>query len=817
MARTLASAGIAAVMLVAGSTSLPSLALAADAAAGNEVALDLGAGPGGTIDLRKIPKGTFVQGSPATELGREGDEGPRNVTLSKPFWLGKTPVTRAQFSRFVSETRHVTDAEKGQAGGFGWDAKATALLQKKDYTWRNPGFAQKEEDPVVLVTFGDASAFAAWASRKTGHRVRLPTEAEWEYAARGGTTTAWYGGAKEDDALAIGWFRPNAGFTTHPVGTRKANAFGLFDMSGNVYQWCRDVYAPYPAGDATDPENTTFAGADSAAEKRVLRGGSWLRDPKRGRSAARNKLAPGTRNADNGFRVAVDDDTTLLGEGGAGEGAGTPPIGSAQGALGADGGAGESAAPASSAPTTTASSPRSEGSSWVLLAAPAGSAFVVVLWVLARRKTRGVDDRDRERDLDEAPLEPARPRTPQPMRPMPTPAPMPSPTSGMPHLSDPAHPLHPLNPANLAGGATSQRLAVPTPPPGEILHPQSSPMVAHSFVSASAIATATPQEPLPPAEILDDDVDASPPEPAKSAPVEPVKSTPVEPAKSTPVEPAKSTPVEPAKSTPIAPSAPKTPSGPLPPSAPSVPRPPATPSGPPAPPRSSAPSPSPAISSVPLIPITEGSSTRDVGAPAPPSSPKTAPPLPAAASSAARGSKPPVPIAMPSEPKPTLTLPLSPSTPLAPGSGAQLPRIPEASASAPSEAKVPPSPPSGPPPPPSPSPSSSAKSAAIAPSKPQVPSTPSSSGKSIAPAPSASEVSVPRPAPSEPKATAPAEPDKKPEDKPEDKKPDEEKKPDDEKKPDEEKKAVEATKPDDKKPDEEAEKTPDGDAKKPAD
>ncbi len=202
-------------------------------AADDELGLDLGGG--GSLELRHIPKGTFTQGSPGVEAWHDPDESVRNVTITRPFWLGKVPVTRAQFSRFVTETRHVTDAEKGQAGGFGWDPKSGTLVQKKDFTWRNPGFPQKDEDPVVLVTFGDANGFIAWASRKTGRRVRLPTEAEWEYAARAGTTTPWYGATKEDDALALGWFKTNAANTTHPVGLRKPNAWGLFDMTGSVH------------------------------------------------------------------------------------------------------------------------------------------------------------------------------------------------------------------------------------------------------------------------------------------------------------------------------------------------------------------------------------------------------------------------------------------------------------------------------------------------------------------------------------------------------------------------------------------------------
>ncbi|MCW5837204.1 MAG: SUMF1/EgtB/PvdO family nonheme iron enzyme, partial [Labilithrix sp.] len=327
--------------------------------------LDLG---GVSVELRRIPKGTFRQGSPATEPGHEADESLRDVTISRSFWLGKYPVTRAQFSRFVTETRFVTDAEKGHNGGFGWDGKA--LVQRKDFTWRHPGFRQRDEDPVALITFNDATAFVAWASRKSGRRVRLPTEAEWEYAARAGTTTAWYGATREDEALALGWFKPNATSTTHPVGQKLPNAFGLFDMGGNVYEWCRDVYAPYTPGDVVDPENS--ARYKNEPERRVLRGGSWLRSPKRGRSAARHRNPPGSRNADNGFRIAVDEDGVLM--------PGVDAIPANDFALAAPLALGSSEPPsppvtadldASAAAVPSASARPVEGSGWSLVIAPA--------------------------------------------------------------------------------------------------------------------------------------------------------------------------------------------------------------------------------------------------------------------------------------------------------------------------------------------------------------------------------------------------------------------------------------------------------------
>ena len=117
-----------------------------------------------TLELRQVPRGTFMMGSAAAEATHEKDEEPAHqVTIAREVWVGKTPVTRGQFAKFVADTHYVTEAEKGQTGGAGWDGKE--LKQKKEYTWKNPGFTQAEDHPVVMITFGDATAFASWASR----------------------------------------------------------------------------------------------------------------------------------------------------------------------------------------------------------------------------------------------------------------------------------------------------------------------------------------------------------------------------------------------------------------------------------------------------------------------------------------------------------------------------------------------------------------------------------------------------------------------------------------------------------------------------
>lgn len=358
-------------------------------AAPDDLVLDLG---GTTLETKKVTHGSFTQGSAPGEPGHEKDEEPaRLVTITKDFWIGKFPVTRGQFAKFVADTRYVSDAEKGQSGGAGWDGKA--LVQKKELTWRNPGFTQTDEHPVVMVSYGDATAFVGWASRKSGKRVRLPTEAEWELAARGGTTTAWYGGAAaEIDPSAFGWFKGNAGNGTRPVGQKKPNPLGLYDISGNVFEWCRDLYGPYHEGVAVDPEASTNTGNEP--ERRVLRGGSWLKDAKRGRSAARYRNTPGSRNADNGFRVVVTDEEAVgpAVTGGASDFAPASPLGAGtSNASGTSGGAGSGVASgplADGEPTRLAPvAHSSEAFSWgLLLVSPLAAASSVVAWMLLRRK-----------------------------------------------------------------------------------------------------------------------------------------------------------------------------------------------------------------------------------------------------------------------------------------------------------------------------------------------------------------------------------------------------------------------------------------------
>lgn len=275
-------------------TLLALFALASAQAQTPSLKLDLGAGV--QMEMILVQPGSFTQGSPANETGREADEGPqRRVTITRPFYMAKFPVTRGQFARFVESTRFRTEAEIGQSGGFG--VVDGRLVQQKPFNWRNPGFEQTDDHPVVIVSAFDAAAFCKWLTAKSGRLCELPTEAQWEFACRAGTTLARY--AEPVDAVA--WHRGNGLSQTHPVGEKKANAWGFHDFYGPVWQWCRDWYAPYPAGAATDPVQTNQNLSDKP--RQVLRGGSILSDVSHSRSAERYRNDARSRNADNGFRI----------------------------------------------------------------------------------------------------------------------------------------------------------------------------------------------------------------------------------------------------------------------------------------------------------------------------------------------------------------------------------------------------------------------------------------------------------------------------------------------------------------------------------
>jgi len=265
------------------------------------------------MKLVPIPAGKFSMGSPKDEVDREDDEEPHLVEITRPFRIGKYEVTVGQFKAFVKDAGYRTEAEKDGEGGRAFNGKE--FIQKPEYTWRNLYFAQSDNDPVVVVTWSDAVAFCDWLSKKEGKTYRLPTEAEWEYACRAGTSTRFYNGDKEDDLRAVGNIADAAlkrkwvdvtwamswddGFPfTSPVGKFRPNAFGLHDMLGNAWEWCADWYhKDYPRGSPQDPQGP------QTGTLRITRGGAWSTQPKFCRCAFRDWHEPSYRSDCVGFRV----------------------------------------------------------------------------------------------------------------------------------------------------------------------------------------------------------------------------------------------------------------------------------------------------------------------------------------------------------------------------------------------------------------------------------------------------------------------------------------------------------------------------------
>jgi formylglycine-generating enzyme required for sulfatase activity len=227
------------------------------------------------------------------------------VTISRPFYLGACEVTVGQFRAFVEQTDYRTEAETDRKGGFVPNDRLknkddTKIVNDPKVNWREPGLSREQADnePVVQVSWNDAMAFCRWLSEKEGVIYRLPTEAEWEYACRAGTTTLWSSGDSPLQLESYAWTPNSASPTTHPVGGKAPNPFGLFDMHGNVWEWCLDYLGPYGSAPEKDPMGP------ATGVEHVLRGGAWDRkNIRRTKSAYRTSAEPSYRQYTYGFRV----------------------------------------------------------------------------------------------------------------------------------------------------------------------------------------------------------------------------------------------------------------------------------------------------------------------------------------------------------------------------------------------------------------------------------------------------------------------------------------------------------------------------------
>jgi formylglycine-generating enzyme len=281
-----------------------------------------------------IPAGEFMMGGTETadELVKAfsayhrkpdffKDEYPRHrVCITKPFYFGKYEVTVGQFRRFVEDTGYKTEAQRDSTGGWGYNP-TSCKCEGRDpkYNWRNPGFKQTDDHPVLDVTWNDAVAFCRWLSRREGKSYRLPTEAEWEYAARAGAATRYANGDDPDALVRVGNVEDSKGRTTFPhvqeldippgshprftmpVGRFPPNRFGLCDMHGNVWEWCSDWYGEdyYARSPVDDPQGPETGG------RRVRRGGGWNSFPLWARASFRNWNTPASRCVNLGFRVVL--------------------------------------------------------------------------------------------------------------------------------------------------------------------------------------------------------------------------------------------------------------------------------------------------------------------------------------------------------------------------------------------------------------------------------------------------------------------------------------------------------------------------------
>jgi formylglycine-generating enzyme required for sulfatase activity len=274
-------------------------------------------------ELVIVPAGEFTLGTsiddPEAEPAR-GEAPPLAVAMNRAYAIGRNEVTVAQYRAFVTATQYASPGDCRHVDGGGW-------LAERARDWQNPGFAQREDEPVVCVSWDDAKAYADWLAKTTGKPYRLPSETEWEYAARGGTTTPRYWGARDSheyaalslacdnanvyDSSAVATLRlqvPNANCTdrrtyTAPVGSFRTNAFDLADAIGNAREWVQDCYTESYRGRPQDGRAWEWGGG---CEQRGVRGGSWATRPAHSRSAARGAEPQGLRQSDLGFRVARD-------------------------------------------------------------------------------------------------------------------------------------------------------------------------------------------------------------------------------------------------------------------------------------------------------------------------------------------------------------------------------------------------------------------------------------------------------------------------------------------------------------------------------
>ena len=265
---------------------------------------------------------------------RVDDEYPlHKVRITKPFYFCRYETTNAQFRQFITDTGYITEGEQKETkdkkgpGAWGFDPEGQKFVGRDlKYNWKNPGFPIRDDMPVVNVSWNDTQAFLAWLSKKEGNTYRLPTEAEWEYSCRAGTTSMFWCGDDPETLTKNGNTADRDFFDKFPkyyeterclktrdgeiyptaVGSFKPNPFGLYDMHGNVWEWTNDYYSETYYTDCEKQGTVDDPKGGPACNQRVRRGGAWHTLPLWSRSSFRNINTPVSRYPNLGFRVALE-------------------------------------------------------------------------------------------------------------------------------------------------------------------------------------------------------------------------------------------------------------------------------------------------------------------------------------------------------------------------------------------------------------------------------------------------------------------------------------------------------------------------------
>jgi formylglycine-generating enzyme required for sulfatase activity len=238
------------------------------------------------LELVPIPAGIFKMGSPASEKDRNADEGPQVQVKVEPFWMGKHEITWSQYELWGMGLDKQRRSAK-QIAPTPWDKSADALaIPTKPYSDMTFGMG-KDGYPAICMTQFAAKMYCKWLSAKTGHYYRLPTEAEWEYACRAGANTAYSFGNDPEKLAAYAWSTDNSDEKYHKVGKKKPNPWGLYDMHGNVAEWCVDQYYPDRYKKLGDKLVENPVAGVTKMYSQVARGGAWTDEAPLLRSAAR--------------------------------------------------------------------------------------------------------------------------------------------------------------------------------------------------------------------------------------------------------------------------------------------------------------------------------------------------------------------------------------------------------------------------------------------------------------------------------------------------------------------------------------------------